>query len=139
MNLGLIFLSLSFASLAGIIYIVSRKIPALLLLTEESLDFKETFSQFANRKAQEVPQTAKNLQISFLKLINKQLLKSKVLSLRVHNISHSWTEYLNRKLNHSNARESDPSFAASEESDKSIEMIATMAASREDEGEEIKQ
>lgn len=129
MTLGSMLIVTSLFSFIGIVYIVYRKLPALMLLPEESLIYKETFTQFIERKTGELPLVAKGLHIGLLKSINKRLLKSKVLSLKIHNKMHTWTEALNQKLHHKNIEEV---ASSTDEGLGEGVAIATMASTQDD-------
>jgi hypothetical protein len=129
MTLGSMLIVTSLFSFIGIVYIIYRKLPALMLLPEESLTYKETFIQFMERKTGELPLVARGLHIGLLKSINKRLLKSKVLSLKIHNKMHAWTEVLNQKLHHKKTEE----FAGgTDEGLGEGVAIATMASTQDD-------
>lgn len=130
-------LILSFASLLGIFYMISKKIPVLMLLSEESLTLKETFPEFLNRKTKELPSVAKDFHVGFLKSVNKQLLKSKVLSLKVHNKMNDWTEALNKKLHYKKTeKENENSILTADIDNDSDKMTVTLASSQDN--DEIK-
>lgn len=124
-------LILSFASLLGIFYMISKKIPALMLLSEESLTLKETFPEFLNRKTKELPSVAKDFHVGFLKSVNKQLLKSKVLSLKVHNKMNDWTEALNKKLHYKKIEKENENSILTADIDDADKMTITLASSQD--------
>lgn len=103
-------------SLGGAIFVIVRKMPALMALPEESLEFKETFVEFLKRKKAEISPTLRKAEISLLESTNKKLLKFKIVFLRIYNITHSWTEALNDRLHH--RRKKIEEIAEKMESDK---------------------
>lgn len=76
-----------------------------MALPEELLEYNETFIDFLWRKKSEVPLNTDKAKIAFLMSLNGKLVRSKELSLKVHNQMHSWTEVLNKKLHHSKKTE----------------------------------
>lgn len=89
------------------VFIVARKMPIVMALPEESLIYKETFIDFLSRKKDELPSQLDNVRISFLVNSNKRLMRIKILSLKIHNKAHIWTEFINKKLHHSKCGELD--------------------------------
>lgn len=86
---------------------IGKKVPVLIMLSEESLAYKETFSEFLKRKRSELPLKLGSIKIDFLTGFNKKLIKSKILSLKIHNVMHAWTEALNKKVHHSKMRQEE--------------------------------
>lgn len=107
MTLSLILWILFGTSFMGISFMIAKKVPTLVLLSEESLDYKETFPEFLKRKRLELPLKMGKVKIDFLTGFNKKLIKSKIMSLKIHNVMHAWTEALNRKVNHSKMRQEE--------------------------------
>lgn len=79
----------------------------MILMPEESLDYKETFPEFIRRKKSELPIRLGKIKIYFLTEFNKKLIRSKILSLKIHNVMHVWTEALNKKVHHSKMLQED--------------------------------
>ena len=88
------------SSFAGIIFLIARKMPIVMALPEESLEYKETFINFLDRKRNEFPSQLDKIRIGFLMSSNKRLMRLKIVSLKIHNKAHIWTEFLNKKLHH---------------------------------------
>lgn len=88
-------------SLIGIAFMIYKKIPAVMALPEESLEYNETFIDFLRRKKSMIPLRTDKAKIAILIRFNNKLVRLKELSLNVHNQMHSWTETLNKKLHHS--------------------------------------
>lgn len=83
-------------SLAGLIFIVLRKISILVAIPNnhieiDSFSFKKLFLKFFN-----IPKEA--MKPLFLKIAEKTLHKTKILSLKIHNISHSAVEKVKGKI-----------------------------------------
>lgn len=79
---------------------IAKKMPTLMALPEDSLEFKETFVGFLKRKKNEIPSALRIAEISLLESTNKSLLKFKIVFLRIYNMTHGWTEALNNRLHH---------------------------------------
>lgn len=117
MTLSLILWILFGTSFIGISFIIVKKVPVLIMLSDELLDYRETFPEFLRRKKSELPFKIGKVKIDFLTGFNKKLIKSKILSLKIHNVMHAWTETLNKKVHHSKMRQEEQ---AKERIDKEV-------------------
>lgn len=91
-------------SLGGAIFVIIKKIPAMMALPADSLEYKETFIEFLKRKINGIPAKLRKTEINLLANTSKRLQKFKIFFLRIYNIIHSWTEALNNRLHHRKKR-----------------------------------
>lgn len=106
-------------SLSGAVFMIAKKMPALMALPEDSLEYKETLVEFLKRKKNEISPAMRRVEISLLEGANKGLLKFKIVFLRIYNITHRWTETLNDRLHH--RRKKIKEIAEKAESDRQNE------------------
>lgn len=102
-----------------------------MAIPEEALVSKETFSEFLGRKTKELPSVAKGFHVVLLKSVNKQLLKSKVLSLKIHNKTNIWTEALNKRLHYKKQENKEEEIVLPDVNDNAGGAIATLVSSQD--------
>lgn len=91
-------------SLGGAVFMIVKKIPTLMMLPADSLEYKETFVEFLTRKIKDIPPKLRKAEIDLLTSTSKTLSKFKIFFLRIYNITHGWTEILNNRLHHRKKR-----------------------------------
>lgn len=91
-------------SLGGAVFMIAKKIPTLMMLPADSLEYKETFVEFLTRKIKDIPPKLRKAEIDLLTSTSKTLSKFKIFFLRIYNITHGWTEILNNRLHHRKKR-----------------------------------